>query len=49
MDDMRFHPSAGGTFDPILSEFLDFLRQLPEDGDAQDEAVVTPRRQTQHA
>jgi nitrite reductase/ring-hydroxylating ferredoxin subunit len=34
MDDMRFHPSAGGPFDPVLSEFLEFLRQLPEDGDA---------------
>ncbi|HSF39958.1 MAG TPA: (2Fe-2S)-binding protein, partial [Thermoanaerobaculia bacterium] len=51
MDDMRFHPSAGGPFDPVLSEFLDFLRQLPEDGDTQEapEAVVMPRRQTQHA
>ncbi|HKV10509.1 MAG TPA: Rieske 2Fe-2S domain-containing protein [Thermoanaerobaculia bacterium] len=51
MDDMRFHPSAGGPFDSVLSEFLDFLRQLPEDGDAQEisEAVVTPRRQTQPA
>lgn len=49
MDDMRFHPSTGGPFDPVLSEFLDFLRQLPEDGDAQDEAVVMPRRQTQPA
>lgn len=49
MDDMRFHPSAGGPFDPVLSEFLDFLSQLPEDGGAQDEAVVMPRRQTQPA
>lgn len=50
MDDMRFHPSAGGPFDPVLAEFLEFLRQLPGDGDAQ-EAPADPasRRQTQPA
>ncbi len=31
MDDMRFHPSAGGPFDEILNEFLGYLCQLPED------------------
>ena len=33
MDDMRFHPSAGGPFDGILNEFLEYLCQLPEDVD----------------
>jgi nitrite reductase/ring-hydroxylating ferredoxin subunit len=31
MDGMRFHPGAGGPFDPVLDEFLEYLRQLPED------------------
>ena len=33
MDDMRFHPSAGGPFDRVLNEFLEYLCQLPEDVD----------------
>jgi aminopyrrolnitrin oxygenase len=33
MDDMRFHPSAGGPFDETLNEFLEYLCQLPEDVD----------------
>jgi phenylpropionate dioxygenase-like ring-hydroxylating dioxygenase large terminal subunit len=33
MDDMRFHPSAGGPFDGVLDNFLEYLRQLPEDVD----------------
>lgn len=33
MDDMRFHPSAGGPFDSVLNEFLEYLCQLPEDLD----------------
>jgi hypothetical protein len=31
MDDMRFHPAAGGPSDPVLDEFLEYLSQLPED------------------
>ena len=37
MDDMRFHPSRGGPFDEVLNEFLEYLRQLPEDPEDIDE------------
>jgi len=46
MDDMRFHPRTGGPPDTVLDEFLEFLRQLPEDCDAQDQ---TSTRQTYSA
>jgi aminopyrrolnitrin oxygenase len=47
MDDMRFHPSAGGPADPVLDEFLEYLRQLPEETSTEegfDETASTRRR-----
>jgi aminopyrrolnitrin oxygenase len=31
MDDMRFRPGAGGPPDPVLTTFLELLRELPAD------------------
>ncbi|HKI06647.1 MAG TPA: Rieske 2Fe-2S domain-containing protein [Thermoanaerobaculia bacterium] len=40
MDDMRFHPSAGGPFDTVLNDFLAYLRQLPEDVDDVSSSLI---------
>ena len=44
MDDMRFHPSAGGPRDPVLGEFLEYLRQLPADAD--ESSLPEPKLQS---
>lgn len=38
MDDMRFHPAAGGPADPVLDTFLDYLRNLPPDSEPGERA-----------
>jgi nitrite reductase/ring-hydroxylating ferredoxin subunit len=44
MDDMQFHPSTSGPRDPVLGEFLEYLRQLPADAD--ESSLPEPKLQS---